>query len=929
MKKRGLWKIVAATLLILIVVTVGIVQMVLSGKLNGIIVSELEKETGSSVTLSKCKVSLFPSAGIHIEGLEISSPQGDWDKGPIIKLGKVKAKVATLPLLSGSVNIRSFLIEDSELLYEINEAGVSNIETILATKKEKEVEEKSPQKEEKHWKVLLKNYTIKDLKLRYIDHNKGERYELNSINQKLALSLDTKTGIFSTTGILSISDIVIKMADQPTLLNGVTFALDHDVSGNLNEKAYTITNLATSFNNIALTLKGEIVDTSMDITVNTKKINFSDILKEVPSSLSPELSKLSCGGTIQLNVTAKGALSKPSINGNFDIDNGLIKYSDLPESINSIFAKAHFTENSIDISRLALNVGKDPVSLKAKVKNFSKPDIDASVQASVNLDNLKKSIKLPEGHKVSGKIISDFTAKGVYSPTNPTSLAVSGGVQFKEFSFITPEVAQTIKMNGTVDLTPQSIVQKMELVLGESDLTYKGSIKNWQTMVFTARDTKGPKPVMNFSISSNLLNIDKLLPKNESKKSTAQSTPATTQKNSDEAVIKPILTEALPDLNVTFSVNAKKVIYDDISLQNLSSKTTLYNDKAKFSLNFNLFGGRVTSNQTLNAKDLKNLHFSSTFNILNIDANKILSHYNNKLVDTKPLFVTVKKLDNGIHGTMSLKTSFHTNGHTNADFQENIDGSISASLTKGYFVGGTITKSLNEKMSKFLTFDDVHYRTLETSLRIKDERVHIDTLKIDSRLSGEWKAYGSVGFDATLDMKLEDRLPLKISQKLTGATDKVKSEVTKGIQKKLGGALGDFASGVVEKQGIPTDAEGRVSVLLGLTGTTTKPKVKALGFKKGSGTSSSKPSEDLKNELKKKAKEELDKAKKELEERARKEAEKARKEAEKKAEELKKKAEEELKKKVSKETSKKISKEAEKSGEKLKKKLPKKFKKLF
>lgn len=897
MNIKKAWKTVALVVGVSALLLLIIIQAILSGVLNSKLEDELTKQTGCKTTIGTCRVSLLPSLKVHIAGLTMENPQGEWLHDTLLSIGECKAKVSLLPLLTGKVKVRSFLLKESFLNYEVSPKGTSNIEQIVANNAEVEKKEKK----ESNLQLSLSDFWIEDVSLFYDNRETGERYACRDLRQLLSLTFNAKTGELETRGRLSLSNLYVKSAGQPTLLDGVTLSLEHDLQANIKENSYTITRVSAALNDIALTLKGTVADTTLDLHLSTETIKLADVLKQIPKNLSPELAKLSAGGTFKLDVTAKGKVTKPQIKGKLDIAQGMLKHSDLTDSIHAITAKTSFTENSLTIADLGLKIGNDPIHIKGTFTDFANPYIDATIKANLAMASLKGAWKIPEGYALTGRIISDIAAKGRYNPTKPTDLSVSGGVQFQQFSFLTPEVAKSIKVNGAISISPEVIHQNLAVKLGSSDATFNGSVRHWQKFITMKRMGKGPRPVITLTMHSKSLNLDSLLVKKEKEITKTEESETTTAEPAEKGAVKKILPEPLPPLNFSLNFSADTLIHEGLSIRGIKSNASLKNDIIKLSLDCDLFGGHIYSRQLLNAQR-ETLKLSSTLNITNIDANKLVSHYNDQLVKTKKLFLMIRGFDNYIYGQMSLRTNFKSHGVTNEDLQSNIEGQLTGTLTRGYFMGGSLTKALDARLSKFYSIDEVHFKTLETSLRIKDEKVFFDTLTMDAKRLGEWKAYGSVGFDASLDFNLENRLPLKVSQKITGVTDKIKSSATSKIKEKIDGPLGSLAAAVVDKQGIPTDDEGRVTVTLGIKGEASDPSVSTVGFKKVERTT---PKEKpVVTQNKEKLKRELLKERKKLE----------------------KKAQKELIKQLEKKRGKKLSRKEKKA---LKKKLPKDIKKLF
>ncbi len=92
---------------------------------------------------------------------------------------------------------------------------------------------------------------------------------------------------------------------------------------------------------------------------------------------------------------------------------------------------------------------------------------------------------------------------------------------------------------------------------------------------------------------------------------------------------------------------------------------------------------------------------------------------------------------------------------------------------------------------------------------------------------GDWKARGSIGFDAVMDMAVSTRLSKQVSGKILALEGGVK-----GVAKSLlaGTQLASAAGFIDNLSLIPHDNEGRISLKFALTGPVDEPKVGSLDF---------------------------------------------------------------------------------------------------
>jgi autotransporter translocation and assembly factor TamB len=130
----------------------------------------------------------------------------------------------------------------------------------------------------------------------------------------------------------------------------------------------------------------------------------------------------------------------------------------------------------------------------------------------------------------------------------------------------------------------------------------------------------------------------------------------------------------------------------------------------------------------------------------------------------------------------------------------------------------------------------INFSELSASIRIANRRVFIDEMKILSDL-GDWKARGSIGFDAGVGMAVSIRLSKQVSGKVLD----VEGAAKEAAKRLLAGTQLSAAAGLFDNLSlIPHDKEGRISLKFALSGTVSAPQVGSLAFgdigRQGNGT---------------------------------------------------------------------------------------------
>lgn len=898
-------------------------------KLKAMTLKEVEKAIGREVTVEKIRLSFYPVFGIRLNNLSVENTKRQgFHEEQFVTLEEFLLKIKVLPLFRKKLEIRAITLTKPTLFIELDKQGNFNFGDLSALQK-KEIEAAPTKVEEKKAKGLpmlpvpltLEEFRIVKGSLKYID-NKAERYiTFGDVNQQIDFSIDKELKDISSTGKLTLSKVSVKTGEIPKPLKDVSLSLDHRIGADIVAGKAAIHSFRLSLQKISLNLKGELKNLhdnlEIDLAINSDKILIADIIREIPPELVPIVAKLKAQGYIQVDLNLQGGLDStgiPDVKGKLFLGDGHIQYADLPRTISNIHANIHFTKDKLEISQFGFVFGENPVMLKALVWNFKHPNIDGALKASFNLNDIKDFVPLPSGMMLSGMVTSDIKAKGQADPTNPQQLDVAGTVSLKNVQVQTPDLSKPVQANGTVDFSSTVIKNQLSVKIGTSQIKLNSALTDYQSLLITDSTSKKPRPKLNFSVISSLLNVDELMKKQNQAASKQTKTPSSAKAKSESA---PILAAPLPGIDLTGKITCNKFIYENIELSNFKTDINSLNDILKVVTKATIYKGTMSNNLHLNVQKINNVKVTNKFNVRNIDVNKFISNFNNLLSENEALFKEVKKMDNGLNGNLTLTTDISTQGRTSDDMIQALNGVINARIQNGKINGGPIIQGLGKAANgiikiggpvikrvpggkdilEFLNVGTLTFRDYKQNIIIRDQHVYFDRATINSSSVGDWEVQGNVAFNGNLDFNLANRLPRNISYEIVKyqekGTKKAKSLIKQGTSKlgSMAGTVNSLIDSEIDQRSIATDRQGRATVLYTLQGTAGSPKITNVSFKKGSQSqtiapkSEKKPIQEIKKVVTQKKQEIKKKVKKEV-----------KKEVKKQTEDLKKKAKKKLKK---------------------------------
>lgn len=405
------------------------------------------------------------------------------------------------------------------------------------------------------------------------------------------------------------------------------------------------------------------------------------------------------------------------------------------------------------------------------------------------------------------------------------------------------------------NFTPNKLtVSQLSGKVGQSDFNASGILTNVWNFVFNNEMLGG-----NLNLRSSYMNLNQFMTED-----------ATAANAAPTEAAEPIL---VPE-NIDMTVNAEiaTVIYDDMELKNLKGALLVRNQEVRFdNLNANSLGGNINVKGGYNTQNHEKPKFDFALVLKNLDFQKAFNTFN-----TFQVLAPIGKY---------LQGNFNTDFTMSSDLKKDLMPDIATIAAAG------LLETLNGKIS------------LAPPLQEIGNKLNVDAFKkLDIKNSKNWFTVKDGAVQLQEFTHEYDGISMIIggSHKLTGEMDyKIVADIPRSKIGKnpLGAAANsglDFISGEASKLGLNLGVGEYIKVQINLGGVLDKPKVafKVLG---SSGTKT--VQEQVKDEIKTKAQEQLNKVKEEAEakaaaERQRIEAE-AKQQLEQKKAELKKKAEEE------------------------------------
>jgi hypothetical protein len=157
-------------------------------------------------------------------------------------------------------------------------------------------------------------------------------------------------------------------------------------------------------------------------------------------------------------------------------------------------------------------------------------------------------------------------------------------------------------------------------------------------------------------------------------------------------------------------------------------------------------------------------------NAARVEANDFISRLNDRVPLSNRLFQSLAGADSMIFGKLNLNMDVATHGLPQ-DFAKNLTGAVLVSLADGQLRQSGLTQGFSGALSKVnssLGFSHLAFGGLKGDVAVENGKLVVKNFSIDRSAVGSLLASGSVGFDNSLDLRLEQALPAAASRLVSG-----------------------------------------------------------------------------------------------------------------------------------------------------------------
>lgn len=735
-------------ILLLVVVLAFAIPYFFEDQIKAKILTSINEKVDAKVVFADADLSLFknfPNASITINKLSIIN-KVPFEGDTLVSFEELNLKMSIKELFKGEnepINIDGISSKNGLINIIFNKDGLGNYDIALKDKGQETGKNKP-------LSLKIKEYAIENFTFKYYDEKSKIKMVLDSINHE-------GTGDFAKSNLDLVTKTTAKISldmDKSNYLNNVLVSLDAILGIDLDKSKYTFKENKAKINALPLEFDGfiQLVDAGQDydLKFKTPTSSFKNFLGLLPVQYATNLDNVKTSGDFTVVGFAKGLYSEtsvPKFNIEIASNNASFQYPNLPKAVRNIIIDTRIINETgamkdtyVNLNKLSFQIDQDVFNAKANIKNISENAmVNAVLKGTINLANVTKVYPIKLDKPLTGILKADVTtAFNMQSveKSDYASIKNAGTIDLTGFNY-TDENGKTMKISrALMAFNPSQVnLQQFNATTGKSDMAITGILENFYGFIFKNQELKG-----NFNLNSVQFAVADFMTTDKK---------VETEKTPSEAMKIPAF------LNCSLTAKANTVLYDNLTLKNVSGKIIIKDQKATLQNGkTDIFGGGITFNGDISTKE-KTPKFHMDLGLKNVD-----------IMQTFTQLEMMKKIA-PIAGIINGKLNSTVKLSGNLDEKELTPDlkSLSGDLL-GQLLSTTVNSSNSELLTaldnnlNFIDLSKLNLNDLKAAMTFKDGKVNIKPFDIKYQ---DIKATvgGTHGFDQIMNYNVKLDVPSK------------------------------------------------------------------------------------------------------------------------------------------------------------------------
>jgi hypothetical protein len=752
------------SLIVLILLALFLIPVLFKDKLTNMAKEIINDNMNAVVDFKSVDISLFkhfPKITVSLKELSVISKDEE-----LASVASFDAGINVMPYIKdGVIDLNLIILQSPKLHAKIFKDNTVNWD-IMKPSEDAQPEQESAT-ESSDLKVAVENFSITDGSLMYEDLTSKTLAAVSNLNFNLKGNMSNN---LTSLDINADVEKISLMYDGLMLISDFSLSIAGKLGADLDKMLFTLNGTEINLNRIALLTDGTIKmeendDIVIDVTYGAKVASLKTLIDIIPTELLAETKNIDTKGNLNLKGWIKGVYndkSMPQVWGELKVEDGYLKYAQLPKSIENInidtkllFDGNNDENTNIDVTRFHLEIGGNPFDISTNVRTpMTDANIKALIKGKLDFESIKDALPL-EGIDLKGILTANIDFAGRMSHIEKEEydrLNLDGNLSLQNFTAVTADIPMPIDIaKADLEFTPKYVnLKQFDVKIGESDIKASGRLENFLNYAMKDEVLKG-----NLQLTSNYLNCNQIM-------SAAEDTVSTTA--TTESALSVIV---LPS-NVDFSINASmgKILYDNLNLTNAQGTMTVKDHTLYIN---NLSSGFAGGQIQLSGKYLAENTSSA---LANLDM-KLHDIHVKDLVNSFGMFEKVLPILKDIDGIVSLDFNFSDK------FDQNLSPILLALNAVGNIKADSLKLLNQEALNKITALVGLKetsngLKNVNANFTVNDGKIGIHPFPIsvggtDLMLGGDY------GLDQSLGLQVDMKIP---AAKVTGAVNSFISQLS-------------------------------------------------------------------------------------------------------------------------------------------------------
>ncbi|WP_016990647.1 AsmA-like C-terminal region-containing protein [Flavobacterium sp. ACAM 123] len=736
---------IIGSILVLLAVTLFAVPYFFKDQIKAKITAAINKKVDAKVSFEDADLSLFknfPNANVTLYQLHIIN-KAPFEGDTLASIEEIDLKMSIKELFKGkeeALDIQGITSKNGMINILFNKDGIGNYDIAIKNKK---ASTSNP------LKLNIQKYEISNFKFKYYDESSKIKMVIDSINHQ-------GTGDFAVSKLDLVTKSTAKVTldmDKVNYMQNVPITLDAVLGIDLEQSKYTFKENKALINQLPLEFDGfiQLVEAGQeyDLKFKTPTSSFKNFLGIIPAVYAANLDNVKTTGDFTVSGFAKGLYSDttvPKFNIDIASNNASVQYPNLPKSVQNITIDSKIINETgilndtyINLDKLSFKIDQDVFNAQANIRNITENAVvDAALKGTINLANVSKAYPIKLKKPLTGILKADVTTKFDMLSVEKSqyeNIRNAGTMNLSGFQYA-DENGKTMNIsNALIQFNPSQVnLKQFDATTGKSDLSITGVLENFYGFIFKNQELKG-----NFNLNSNQLAVSDFVSTTEIGK-----TDTTT-----EAMKIPAF------LNVSLTAKANTVLYDNLTLKDVSGKLIVKDEKLTMeNIKTSIFDGNIGLNGAVSTKG-KVPTFNMDLSLKQVDIAQSFTQ-----LDFLKKLAPIAGVING-----KLNSTIKLNGNLDATAMrpdlKTLTGDLLGQLlsTTLNSTNSTLLTALGSNL-KFIDASKINLNNLKAAITFKDGMVSVKPFDINYK---DIKATigGTHGFDQSMNYNIKFDVPAK------------------------------------------------------------------------------------------------------------------------------------------------------------------------